>query len=146
MSMGYVVTNFATYVVFDRSFHYACRCTYCYKGNEDCVDIIASLPDMKSDETRSLSGEIGKYIVTARKKDVPTGFVGGMTNWDGRDVSVDFSFLDKGAVTMLRCFRDGVNADKECRGLCCGHNDHYERHKVEYPSRFGRRFRHATVS
>jgi alpha-glucosidase len=110
MSMGTRCHQLATYVVFDSPFTMLADAPTNYKGNEDCVELIASLPD-EIDETKVLSGEIGKYIVTARKKDV-NWFVGGMTNWDGRDVTVDFSFLDKGCRYKATLFRDGVNADK----------------------------------
>jgi alpha-glucosidase len=110
MSMGTRCHQLATYVVFDSPFTMLADAPTNYKGNEDCVAFISSLPD-EIDDTRVLSGEIGKYIVTARKKDA-NWFVGGMTNWDGRDVTIDFSFLCKGCRYQATLFRDGVNADK----------------------------------
>ena len=37
------------------------------------------------------SGELGKYIVTVRKKDV-NWYVGGMTNWDSDGCGAGFLF------------------------------------------------------
>ena len=46
----------------------------------------------------------------ARKKG-DVWYVGGITNWDERDVTVDLSFLGEGS-WEAELFRDGVNADK----------------------------------
>ena len=110
MSMGTRCHQLATYIVFDSPFTMLADAPSNYRGNEDCVDFISSLPD-EIDYTKVLSGEIGKYIVTARKKDF-NWFVGGMTNWDERDVTVDLSFLDKGVNYTAVLFKDGVNANK----------------------------------
>lgn len=50
--------------------------------------------------------------MTVRKKDV-NWYVGGMTNWDRRDVELDFSFLPEGVRYMATLFVDGINADKQ---------------------------------
>ena len=39
-------------------------------------------------------------------------FIGGITNEDARDVTLDFSFLDEGTYTAT-IYRDGENADWE---------------------------------
>jgi alpha-glucosidase len=110
MSMGTRCHQLAAYLVFDSPFTMLADAPTSYEGNEDCVDFISSFPD-EVDDTKVLSGEMGKYIVTARKKDV-NWFVGGMTNWDERDVTVDLSFLDKGVTYNAVLFKDGINADK----------------------------------
>jgi hypothetical protein len=49
------------------------------------------------DDTKILSAEPGDYIITARKaKGTENWFVGGITDENKRDYTVDFSFLDKG--------------------------------------------------
>ncbi|WNH10970.1 glycoside hydrolase family 97 C-terminal domain-containing protein [Thalassobellus suaedae] len=47
------------------------------------------------DDTKVLGGEIGKYILTARKSGTDW-FVGGITNNDARVVELNFDFLDEG--------------------------------------------------
>ena len=37
-------------------------------------------------------------------------YVGGLTNWDKREVELDFSFLGKGTY-KAEIFKDGINAD-----------------------------------
>jgi alpha-glucosidase len=81
-----------------------------YQGNEDCVRFIASLPN-EIDVTKVLAGKMGEYIVTARKKGADW-YVGGLTNWEERDILIDFSFLDKDCRYRTVLFRDGINANK----------------------------------
>ena len=65
------------------------------------------------DESITLDGKIGEYIVTARRHG-NTWYVGGMTNWDARDIEVDLSFLkEKGKTVTL--FKDGINAHRSGR-------------------------------
>ncbi|MDP2890727.1 MAG: glycoside hydrolase family 97 N-terminal domain-containing protein [Bacteroidota bacterium] len=57
------------------------------------------------DETKVLSGEIGKYAVVARR----TGkqwFVGAITNNDGRKLSVSFAFLPEGKKFKAHIYSD----------------------------------------
>ena len=82
-----------------------------YLNEQECVDFIASLP-VEVDSTFIASGELGKYIVTVRKKDV-NWYIGGMTSWDERDVQLDFSFLPEGMSYTAVLFKDGVNANKQ---------------------------------
>lgn len=74
-----------------------------YLNEQECVDFIASLP-VEVDSTFIASGELGKYIVTVRKKDV-NWYIGGMTNWDERDVQLDFSFLPEGMSYTAVCLK-----------------------------------------
>ena len=110
MSMGTRCHQLAAYIVLDSPFTMLADSPTSYYANEDCATFTASLPD-EVDCTKVLSGEIGKYIVTARNKD-GNWFVGGMTNWDARDVNIDFSFLDKDCKYAATLFKDGLNADK----------------------------------
>ena len=59
--------------------------------------------------SRPSDGKIGQYVVSLREKD-GRFYIGGMTNWDSRDIEIDFSFLPEGE-WRCRMFRDGVNAD-----------------------------------
>lgn len=58
------------------------------------------------------AGKLGEYIVTVRKKDI-NWYIGGMTNWDERDIEIDFSFLPAGARYTATLFTDGINAGKQ---------------------------------
>lgn len=84
-----------------------------YRKEQECTDFICSLPNRSIDETRVLQGKLGEFIVTARR----TGedwYVGGMTDWDSREVSVAFDFLPEGEYRVV-LFKDGVNADDQAQ-------------------------------
>lgn len=38
--------------------------------------------------------------------------MGAITNWNARDITIDFSFLEKGKQFEAEIFSDGLNADK----------------------------------
>lgn len=110
-SMGTRCHQLAAYIVHDSPFTMLCDAPTNYLNEQECVDFIASLP-VEVDSTFIASGELGKYIVTVRKKDV-NWYIGGMTNWDERDVQLDFSFLLEGMSYTAVLFKDGVNANKQ---------------------------------
>ena len=110
-SMGTRCHQLAAYIVHDSPLTMLCDAPTNYLNEQECVDFIASLP-VEVDSTFIASGELGKYIVTVRKKDV-NWYIGGMTNWDERDVQLDFSFLPEGMSYTAVLFKDGVNANKQ---------------------------------
>lgn len=110
-SMGTRCHQLAAYIVHDSPFTMLCDAPTNYLNEQKCVDFMASLP-VEVDSTFIASGELGKYIVTVRKKDV-NWYIGGMTNWDERDVQLDFSFLPEGMSYTAVLFKDGVNANKQ---------------------------------
>ena len=110
-SMGTRCHQLAAYIVHDSPFTMLCDAPTNYLNEQECVDFIASLP-VEVDSIFIASGELGKYIVTVRKKDV-NWYIGGMTNWDERDVQLDFSFLPEGMSYTAVLFKDGVNANKQ---------------------------------
>jgi alpha-glucosidase len=57
-----------------------------------------------------LDGKVGAYEVLARRKG-SRYFIGAMTNWTARDLTIDCSFLPEGT-HHITIFRDGVNADR----------------------------------
>ena len=62
------------------------------------------------DETVGLDGKVGEYIAIARRKGADW-YVGAMTDWSVRDMTLDLSFLPEGSYEV-ELFRDGVNADR----------------------------------
>ena len=73
------------------------------------MDLLGSIPTTW-DTTIMLDGKVGDYIVTARKKE-NDWFVGAMTDWTDRELSIDLSFLDEGGYEATIC-EDGMNADR----------------------------------
>ena len=81
-----------------------------YMKEQDCTDFITKIPTI-SDETVPLDGKVGEYVAIARKKG-ETWFVGAMTNWTQRDLTLNRSFLGEGVYQAV-VFKDGVNADRD---------------------------------
>jgi alpha-glucosidase len=73
------------------------------------TELMGSIPTTW-DETRILDGKVGKYIVTARQKG-SDWFIGGMSNWEERDLTVKLDFLGAGTYQATIC-KDGINADR----------------------------------
>lgn len=109
MSQGTRCRQMALYMVFDSPLNMLCDSPSNYLRETECTDFITSVPT-SWDETRVLDAKMGEYIVTARRKG-QTWYVGGITDWTARDMTVDLSFLD--GQTRAELFRDGVNADRK---------------------------------
>ncbi|HQU73015.1 MAG: glycoside hydrolase family 97 protein [Calditrichaeota bacterium] len=62
------------------------------------------------EETRVLEASLGQYLVVARRHG-EQWFLGGMTNEQGREFSLDLAFLGKGT-WQAELLEDGVNADR----------------------------------
>ena len=54
---------------------------------------------------------MGEYVAIARRKG-EGWYVGAMTNWSARDVTIDLSFLPPGSY-RAEIMRDGINADRD---------------------------------
>ena len=109
VSMGTRCHQAACYVVQDSPFTMLCDAPTNYELEPDYTAMIASIPEVW-DETRVLQGEIGKYIVTARRKG-DTWYIGGQTNWDGRTIQLSFGFLPASSSYLCTIISDGVNAN-----------------------------------
>ena len=111
MSQGTRSHQMAAYVVHDSPLTMLADNPTAYEKEQECTDFIASVPNVNLDETLVLQGKLGESIVTARRKG-NDWYVGGMTDWTPRDITLDFSFLGEGEYTVT-LFRDGLNADKQ---------------------------------
>lgn len=110
-SMGTRCHQLAAYIVHDSPFTMLCDAPTNYLKEQECVDFISSIP-VEVDSTFIYSGKLGESIVTVRKKDI-NWYIGGMTNWDERDITLDFSFLGKGEKYRCTLFKDGINASRQ---------------------------------
>ncbi|HBV13958.1 glycoside hydrolase family 97 protein [Chryseobacterium carnipullorum] len=82
-----------------------------YKKHMDAFQFIKDVA-ADWDDTKILSAEPGDYVITARKeKGTENWFVGGITDENKREYTVDFSFLDKGKKYEITVYEDGKDAD-----------------------------------
>ena len=108
ISMGTRCHQAACYIVHDSPFTMLADSPTNYEDDEPYTQYIASLPTV-FDETRILQGKMGEYIVTARRLG-DTWYIAGQTNWDARDLTIDFSFLPEGKSYKAHLLTDGINA------------------------------------
>ncbi len=110
MSQGTRCHQLALYIVLESPLNMLCDSPTNYDKEPDYTRFVASLPTVW-DETRVLQGEVGEYIVTARRKG-DTWYIGGITNWTPRDIDLDISSLGIANPT-IEIFNDGANAHRK---------------------------------
>ncbi|MDR1723373.1 MAG: glycoside hydrolase family 97 protein [Tannerella sp.] len=112
MSQGTRCRQLAEYVIFESPLLMLCDNPSNYMAEPECTSFIASVPTVW-DETIALNGEVSKYVtITRRKGDV--WYVGALTDWDARELTLDLSFLGEGRFKG-EIFKDGINADRVAR-------------------------------
>ncbi len=110
MTQGTRCHQLAMYTIFEAPLQMLADNPTIYKQEQESTDFIDSIPTT-FDATTALDGKVGEYVSIARKKGT-TWFVGAMTNWDARDITINLSFLGKGAYKAI-IFEDGINANKD---------------------------------
>lgn len=111
MSMECRCHQLGMYMVFDSPLNMLCDSPTNYEREAECTRFIAQIPTVW-DETLPLCGKVGEYIAMARRKG-DAWFVGALTNWDAREITLDFSFLPESAGYQVELFCDGINADRK---------------------------------
>jgi alpha-glucosidase len=109
MSQGTRAHQLAMFVVYESPLQMLADTTSAYRANPDSLHFIAGCPTTW-DETRCLQGEAGKFVVVARRNG-DTWYVGAMTGWRKRSVTLPLDFLGEG-VWDAYAIRDGVNAHR----------------------------------
>ena len=123
MSQGTRCRQLAQYVIFESPLNMLCDSPSNYLKEKECTEFIAAVPEIW-DETHGIDGKVGEYIVMARRSG-SDWYVGGMTDWSARTMTIDLSFLPEGGYNV-ELYRDGVNAD---RAAC-----DYRKEVIELPA------------
>jgi alpha-glucosidase len=109
VSQGTRCHQMAMYIIYEAPLQMLADNPTIYMKEQQCTDFIAEVPTTFN-ETVALDGSLGEYAVIARKKD-GLWWVGAMTNWNARDITIDLSFAEAGTYEAV-IFRDGINADR----------------------------------
>ena len=107
MSLGTRCHQLAMYVVYESPLQMLADSPSHYLKEEECMEFLSVVP-ATWDDTRVLHGEFGAYVAVARRSG-DEWYVGAMTNWDERNLEIDFSFLGDGEFT-IDLYQDGINA------------------------------------
>ncbi len=110
MSQGTRCHQLALYIVLESPLNMLCDSPTHYEREPDYTRFVAEIPTVW-DETRVMQGEVGEYIVTARRKG-KTWYIGGITNWTEREVEIDLKQLTDSPVN-IELYTDGINAHRK---------------------------------
>lgn len=108
MVLGTRSNEMALYVLYLEPIKMLCDAPSAYEMEPDVLNFIKPIPT-SWDDSRVLLAEFGAYIVVARRKG-NEWYVAGITNQQQREVTIDFSFLEKGRFKM-QLMHDGANAE-----------------------------------
>ena len=111
MSQGTRCHQMAMYVCYDAPLQMLCDNPSNYYRESECASFISNMPTVW-DNTKILDAKVGSYILTARQKD-NNWYLGAMTDWTARSLTVDLSFLGEGKYE-IEIMQDGINAEISC--------------------------------
>ena len=109
MSLGTRCHQLAMYVVFESPLQMLADSPSNYLREPECLRFLSAVPTVW-DETRVLAARVGDYVALARRHG-DEWYIGAMTDWTPRELTLDLSFLGEGAF-CIEIFEDGVNADR----------------------------------
>lgn len=109
MSQGTRAHQMALFVLYESPLQMLADNPTHYREEPEVTRFIADVPTTW-DETRALMGESGEYVAVARRKG-DSWWVGAITDWQPRTLTLDLSFLDDRVYTMA-FYQDGENADR----------------------------------
>ena len=110
MSQGTRCHQLAMFTIYEAPLQMMADNPTIYMKEQESTDFIAAIPTTFN-ETVALDGKVGDYISMARRKGT-TWYVGAMSNWDDRQLTIDLSFLGEGNYRAI-IFQDGINADRD---------------------------------
>jgi alpha-glucosidase len=110
MSMGTRCHQLALYVAFESPLQMLADAPTAYEREPESLEFLSAVPAVW-DETRVLQAQIGDFLAIARRRG-GDWYVGALTDWTPRDLTIDLSFLPPGAYA-LDAYADGPNADRQ---------------------------------
>jgi len=116
-SLGTRCHELAMYVVFDQYFAMLSDSPTEYEKYPDIMKYLSAVP-ATFDETKVLDGKVGAYAMIAKRKG-KDWFIGAMTNWDERKLTLDFSFLPKGVTYEAEVYTDGADGNTTATSYSC---------------------------
>jgi alpha-glucosidase len=109
MSLGTRTHQMAMYVVFESPLQMLSDSPSNYLRELECLAFLTEVPTVW-DETRVLTAQVSDWVALARRRG-DVWYVGAMTDWTPRELTLDLSFLGEGEWSV-EVFADGMNADR----------------------------------
>jgi alpha-glucosidase len=102
----------AMYVLFNQPFAILCDSPTEYRKYPDIMKFLSVVPTT-FDEVKVLEAKANEVAVVAKRKG-SAWFVGAMTNWTGRDITINLDFLPNGKWKAV-LYHDGIQADVDAQ-------------------------------
>ena len=113
MTLGTRCNQMAMYVVYESPLQMLCDLPTHYYKEPECMEFLSAVPSVWK-KTVPLDAKIGDYVAVAREAKNGDWYIGCMTDWTARDLSLDLSFLPEGKYKM-QVWKDGINADRNAK-------------------------------
>ncbi len=111
MSLGTRCHQLAMYVCYDAPLQMLNDSPSNYYKETESTTFISKMPTVW-DDTKVLDAKVADYILMARQKN-NNWYLGAMTDWTARSLTVDLSFLGEGTYE-IEIMQDGLNAEISC--------------------------------
>lgn len=109
MSQGTRSHQVALFVAYESPLMMLCDTPSKYYRAPEYVEYLAKIPTVW-EQTVAQEAEAGEYLLISRKTSDGRWYSAGLTNWSGRELTLDTTFLGEGQ-WEAKIHRDGVNAD-----------------------------------
>lgn len=109
MSQGTRSHQVAIFVTYESPLMMLCDTPSKYYQAPDYAKYLAKIPTVW-EKTVAHEAVAGEYLLISRKTADGRWYSAGLTNWSGRELTLDTSFLGEGVWTAI-IHRDGINAD-----------------------------------
>jgi alpha-glucosidase len=113
MTLGTRCNQLAMYVIFEAPLQMLCDIPTHYLHEPEAMNFLSTVPTQWA-RTIPLQAKVGEYVVMARQALNGDWYIGAMTNWTARDITIDLSFLGEGDFKM-DSWKDGINADRNAK-------------------------------
>ncbi len=110
MVMGTRCHQLAMMVVFESALQVMCDSPYNYRQKPAGLDFLKIIPTTWH-ETKVINASVGNFITTARQAENGDWFIGSMTDWSPRLLSINLDFLGEGS-DLATIWEDAADADK----------------------------------
>lgn len=113
LTLGTRCNQLAMYVVFESPLQMLCDLPTHYYHEPVAMDFLQTVPTVWQ-QTIPLQAKVGEYVAIARQAPNGDWYIGAMTNWTPRELTIDLSFLGEGNF-KIDSWKDGINADRNAK-------------------------------
>ncbi|MCC6459093.1 MAG: glycoside hydrolase family 97 protein [Saprospiraceae bacterium] len=112
-SLGTRCHELAKYVVFESPLQMLSDSPTNYRKEPECLRFLSAVPATWA-RTVPLEGRVGDYVAVARQAANGHWYIGAMTDWTARPLSLPLGFLPPGDYE-IDSYEDGLNADRNAQ-------------------------------